>query len=152
MNTSLPPPLPVPSPPRRRWLSWLLWLVVFGSGFVAGVGGTLIGVRRGLLESIHHPEAMPGKIAQRLRRPLQLSDDQQRRVEQIVAARQQVLLRIRVRVQPEVDAELDSIRREIGQVLDDQQRSKWEPLFDHLRRTWLPSLPLRPAEASGQES
>jgi len=151
MNTSLAPPLPLRASPRRRWLNWLLWLIVFGSGFAAGVGVTLLGVRRGLLESIHHPEAMPGKVAQRLRRPLQLSDDQLRSIEQIIAKRQQVLLRIRVRVQPEVEAELDAIRREIGQVLDDQQRSKWEHLFDHLRRTWLPSLPPQAAVTPAEE-
>ena len=136
-----PPPAAPPPPPRRRWVRWLLWLIVFGSGFVAGAGLTLIGVRKGLLESIHHPEIMPKKVAQRLQRPLDLSDEQMRRVEQIVAQRQQVLLQIRVRVQPEVEAELDVIQREIAQVLDDQQRVKWEQLFRHLRRTWLPPMP-----------
>jgi hypothetical protein len=139
-SVSLPSAAPPPRP-RRRWLRWLLWAIVFGSGFVAGAGLTLIGVRKGLLESIHHPETMPKKVAERLRKPLQLSPEQMRRIEQIVAERQQVLLQIRVRVQPEVEAELDVIQREIAKVLDEKQRVKWEQLFDQLRRTWLPPMP-----------
>lgn len=133
--TAIPPP---PPRPRRRWLRWLLWLTVFGSGFVIGAGMTLIGVRQGMLEAIHHPETMPRKVAQRLRRPLQLSEDQVQRIEQIVRARQQSLQQIRIRVQPEVEAELDVIDREIAQVLNETQRVKWQKLFDQLRRTWLP--------------
>jgi hypothetical protein len=135
------PPTASPPRPRRRWLRWLLWLIVFGSGFVVGAGLTLIGVREGLLESIHHPETMPKRVAQRLQRPLELSPEQMRRIEQIVAERQQILLQIRVRVQPEVEAELDVIQREIAKVLDEKQRVKWEQLFQDLRRTWLPAMP-----------
>lgn len=138
--------IPLASPPqpprrRRRWLRVLLWLIVFGSGFVAGTGMTLIGVRKGLLEAVHHPETMPKKVAQRLRRPLQLSDEQTRRVEEIIRDRQQSLQQIRIRVQPEVEAELDVIDREISQVLDDNQRAQWQKLFQQLRSTWLPPLP-----------
>jgi hypothetical protein len=135
------PPAALPPRRRRRWLRWLLWSIVFGSGFVAGIGLTLIGVRKGMLEAVQHPETMPKKVAQRLRRPLQLSDEQMRRIEQIVAERQQALLQIRIRVQPDVDAELDVIQREIAQVLDEQQRTKWEQLFRQLRSTWLPPPP-----------
>ena len=135
------PPAATPAPPprpRRRWLRWLLWLTVFGSGFVAGTGLTLIGVRQGMLNAIHHPETMPKNAAQRLRRPLQLSEDQVQRIEQIVRDRQQSLQQIRIRVQPEVEAELDVIDREIAQVLNETQRVKWQTLFHQLRTTWLP--------------
>jgi hypothetical protein len=142
------PPAASPPRPRRRWLRWLLWAIVFGSGFVAGAGLTLIGVRKGLLESIHHPETMPKKVAQRLQRPLHLSAEQMRRIEQIVAERQQVLLQIRDRVQPEVEAELDVIQREIAQVLDAEQRLQWAQLFSQLRRTWLPAMPQAETPAS----
>ena len=145
------PPAALPPRCRRRWLRWLLWLIVFGSGFVAGVGLTLIGVRKGLLEAIQHPETMPRKMAQRLRRPLQLNDEQMRRIERIVAERQQALQQIRIRVQPEVDAELDVIQREIAQVLDEQQRTKWEQLFRQLRSTWLPP-PQQPGIPSHEAS
>lgn len=145
------PPAAIPAPPlrpRRRRLRWLLWLIVFGSGFVIGAGMTLIGVRRGMLEAIHHPETMPKKVAQRLRRPLQLREDQVHRIEQIVRDRQQALEQIRIRVQPEVEAELDVIDREIAQVLDESQRVKWQKLFDQLRRTWLPQSQASDASAS----
>jgi transposase len=109
---------------------------------------TLIGVRKGLMDAIHHPETMPKKAAQRLRRPLQLSDEQTRRIEQILRDRQQTLQQIRTRVQPEVDAELDIIDREISQVLDEAQRAKWQKLFQQLRSTWLPPPPASTAPAT----
>jgi len=149
--------IPLPAPPqpprrRRRWLRVLLWLIVFGSGFVAGTGMTLIGVRKGLLEAVHHPETMPKKVAQRLRRPLHLSDEQVGRIEQILRDRQQSLQQIRIRVQPEVEAELDVIDREISQVLDDHQRVQWQKLFQQLRSTWLPPPPVPDASATPEAS
>ena len=127
--------------PRRRWLRVVLWLIVFGSGFVAGTGLTLIGIRKGALDAIHHPETMPKKVAQRLRRPLRLSDGQLQQIERILRDRQQALQQIRKRVQPEVETELDVINREISQVLDDRQRGTWQKLFQDLRGTWLPPPP-----------
>ena len=119
----------------------LLWTLIFGSGMVVGVGSTLITVRQGALQRIHHPEQMPAMIANRLRRPLGLSPEQQSQIEQILNERQVVLQDIRRRFQPELEAELDVVYQRIGEVLDPQQCEKWDKYFEHARRTWLPALP-----------
>jgi len=128
-------------PKRRRWLSVLLSLVIFFSGLIVGTGGTLIVIRNVALQRIHHPETVPDRIARQLRRKLRLDDEQTDQVRQIVAERQLAFQKIRRDVQPQIEAELDIARQQIGEVLDDDQREKWEAHFDHLRKTWLPPPP-----------
>jgi uncharacterized protein YdeI (YjbR/CyaY-like superfamily) len=79
--------------------------------------------------------------AQRLRRPLGLSDAQTQQVEQILVERQQALQKIRAATQPQVEAELDLIQQQIAEVLDAKQREQWQRLFNKLRSTWIPSAP-----------
>jgi shikimate kinase len=135
-----------PAAPRRRrwWVHVLLSLVIFASGGAVGVGATLIVLRNRVLYAIHHPREMPVRIAAGMRRPLQLSDEQVRQVQQILSQRQQVLQNIRRRVQPEVEAELDRVEQQVAEVLDNQQREWWREYFAHLRGTWLPPLPTEP--------
>jgi len=127
--------------PRRRWLRVVLWLVIFVSGLIAGSGLTLIAVREGVLRAIHHPEEMPAKVAQRLRRPLGLTDEQTEQITQILRRRQKALSGIRRHYQPEVEHQLDLLEAEIGAVLDDRQRETWRRIFESKRRTWTPPMP-----------
>lgn len=128
-------------PPRRLSVRIVLWILIFGSGMVVGVGLTLIAVRQGALNAIHHPELMPAKISQRLERPLRLTSEQRQQVEQILVERQLRLADIRRRFQPELEAELDVIHEQIGEVLDAQQKERWDRYFEHARQTWLPEMP-----------
>jgi hypothetical protein len=130
-----------PTRRRRRWLRVVLWLVIFGSGLLVGTGLTLIAVRRGVLQAIHHPEQMPTNVSRRLQRTLDLDNQQTTQIREILRRRQVDLEEIRVRYQPEIEAQLDLIRAEIGQVLDDQQRETWYQIFDNKRRIWIPPLP-----------
>jgi hypothetical protein len=111
-----------------------------------GTGLTLMAVRHGMLELIHHPEKMPAKVAQRLRRPLRLNEEQVAQVTQILGKRQVALDEIRVRYQPEIEQQLDLIEAEIAEVLDDGQREIWHRMFENKRRIWIPPLPPAGAE------
>jgi hypothetical protein len=135
------PPAPLPAPPRRRrWLSMLLTLVVFVSGFVLGAGTATLVIRNQVLSAIHHPERSPAWIAAKLRRSFHLSAEQTQQVEEILQARQAALQAIRCEVQPRVVAELDLAEQEIAAVLDQQQRAQWHKAFQQLRETWIPPL------------
>jgi hypothetical protein len=140
---------PIAAAARGRWLRLLMLAVIFLSGLVAGVGVTLLAVRQGVLYGIHHPEEMPARVATRLRRPLNLSDQQAERIEAIIQQRQTHLQEIRRRFQPEVEAELEQVYAEIRELLDDQQRERWEQIYTHLRQTWIPPLP-KPARMPGR--
>jgi len=110
-------PRPIAAAARGRWLRRLMLAVIFLSGLMAGVGVTLLAVRQGVLYGIHHPEEMPERVAARLRRPLNLSDQQADRVEAIIQQRQTHLQEIRRRFQPEVEAELEQVYAEIRELL-----------------------------------
>lgn len=140
-NTLSTHPQPTVSPPTRRrtWLRWVLTAVIFFSGCFVGIGGTLIVVRQQTLLSIHNPETIPARVTARLRGPLGLSDDQAKQVESIFRKRQQSLQHIWQKFQPEFDGELNQLESEVSHVLDEHQRSRWERVFDHVRRTWVPA-------------
>jgi NADH dehydrogenase/NADH:ubiquinone oxidoreductase subunit G len=149
-NSASTQPSPLPAPPRRRrWLSIVLTLVVFISGFVLGAGTVAISIRNQALFALHHPEQEPARIAARLRRSLRLSDEQTQRVQQILEDRQAALESIRRDVQPRVVAELDLVEQQIAAVLDERQREQWEKSFRQLRETWIP--PLKPRASSRSE-
>ncbi len=128
-------------PRRRRWLSLMLAIVIFTSGFVAGGGITLVTLRNTLLYWVHHPEEFPPRAAARLRSKLDLTGEQTRRVEAILRRRQAVLQTIRREVQPRVIAELDLVEQEIAEVLTPEQRERWHARFTELRETWTPAIP-----------
>ncbi|MCL4202872.1 MAG: hypothetical protein KJ000_10265 [Pirellulaceae bacterium] len=119
----------------------LMLAAIFLSGLLVGAGLTLMAVRQGVLYGIHHPEEMPVRVAARLRRPLSLSDQQADRVQAIIRERQSQLQEIRRRFQPEVEAELEQVYQQIREILDDQQRERWDQIYTRLRETWIPPLP-----------
>lgn len=144
--TAHPSDLSLPAAkPRRRWLTLLLAGLIFCAGFLSGAGFvTIVAVHR-LQYAIHHPEEAPSRVAMMLKRRLGLNDDQKSKVETIVARRQVELMAIRQEFQPKVMEQLDKIRSEIGEVLTESQRERWEKMFDDLRDRWLP--PVLPAVA-----
>jgi hypothetical protein len=134
-----------PAAPRpRRGLVWLLMLVMFLSGLGIGVGGTLVAVRNRILDAFHHPEKAPRQIVDRLRGKLALTDAQAGRIETIIQTHQTELREIRRAVQPQVEAQLDQVEHEVGQVLDDGQRAKWREMMTSLRQVWIPARPEPP--------
>ena len=65
-------------------------------------------------------------VSERMAKHLNLSDEQQDKVCLILQESLDKMQAIRVRVKPEVDAELDRADREIRAVLTDEQAQKWE--------------------------
>jgi cell division protein FtsB len=133
--------LPIVSKPRRRWLTLLLSVLIFGGGFASGAGFTIVVAVHQLQYAIHHPEEAPPRIATRLQRKFNLDDAQKAKVEAIVAQHQVELAAVRREFQPKVMQQLEQIRDEIGQVLDDSQRVRWTKMFDDIRDRWLPQMP-----------
>lgn len=133
--------LPVVGKPRRRWLTVLLGLLIFGAGFASGAGVTIVVAVHRLQYAIHHPEEAPTRVAATLKRRFRLDDAQASQVEIIVAKHQVELGAIRNEFQPRVMAQLQEIRDEIGRVLDASQRERWNRMFDDVRDRWLPPAP-----------
>lgn len=142
----LPGPLSMaPASGRRRWISFLLTLVIFASGVLIGAAGAAGFIRREILQVLRDPAGAPARITQRLKRRLALTDAQTARVQGILESRQQSLQSIRATIQPEVMKELFLAKSEVAEVLDERQRERWEADFDRLRDLWVPPMPEKPA-------
>ncbi len=131
-----------PAPRRRRgWLRLLLYLVIFLSGGIVGTGTTLMIIRKSALFAVHHPGEMPGIIADRMERALDLDDEQKRQILDILHERQEALQDIRRQSQPLVEEQLDLLEEQVAAVLDPEQQENWRSRIEHIRRTWIPVPP-----------
>ncbi len=131
-----------PLPIRRPiWKPVLLSLVIFASGAIVGTCSTLMLIRNQVHYRIHHPEEMPGNVASRLQRKLDLSDVQTEQVLTVLTERQQAIQQIRRDFQPKLEAELDQLEKQIGDLLDDSQSTTWRQKFQAMRAEWLPAAP-----------
>jgi len=127
--------------PRRLWIRLVLYVVIFLSGGVVGVGGALFVIRARVLHAVHHPDEMPKLIAKRLQGVLALDDEQTQKIGVVLQERQSALQEIRSRYQPEVEAELEKVDEQISEILDKDQRAEWRERFQVLRETWVPPIP-----------
>lgn len=133
--------LPTSERPRRKWLTLLLGILIFGAGLACGAGLMIVVTVHRLQYAIHHPEDAPARVAATLKRRLGLDDKQRAQVEAIVAKRQVDLAAIRREFQPKVMETLEQVRNEISGVLSETQREHWIKLFDEVRDRWLPPIP-----------
>ena len=129
--------------PVRRpfWKPVLLSLVIFASGAIVGTCATLILIRQQVHYRIHHPNEMPGRIAARIQRKLDLGDEQTEQVQAFITERQQAIQKIRREFQPRLETELNQMQTQIADLLDDSQRVAWEAWFQEVRATWIPQAP-----------
>ncbi len=131
--------------PRRRWVrTGLLGLVILLCGMIIGGALTLHFRWPRLLLARQPWERMPEHIADRMREELGLTEEQQKEIQTILAKHHGAMESIRVEVQPRVEAQIDSMRREIDAVLTPEQARRWTERFEKMRRHWPPGGPRRP--------
>lgn len=137
-------------PRRRRWVSILLSLLLLVSGMVIGSGATLIVAHNIIQHRARHPEELPGRAVARLRRPLNLSDNQAVQIRTILRERLGKLQAMRRQWQPLLETELDGIEKDVAAALSLEQAEIWHRIAREKRHQWLPPLPpvtgTRPAE------
>ena len=138
--TAAVPPPPPPSPPRRsrRWLTVLLCALIFLAGGVAGAGAMAVHTLRRVKEAVHHPEVIPGRIVARLRRPLDLDQQQELQIQAILARRQASLLEARAEALRRAGPDFVGIEDDIANVLRPDQLVEWHKLYKRFLREWLP--------------
>jgi len=130
--------------PRRTWLTVLLCTLIFLGGGVVGAGITIMQVGRQAKDAIQHPDLLPERVAHRLKGRLDLTDDQTRRVEQIVRRRYARILKARDDLLQNVGPEIDAIEREIIPLLAPEQTRRFKERFDTFRDDWLPRQLAKP--------
>ena len=125
--------------PRRRWV-WpvLLALVIFVSGVLVGGGLTFKIITSGFKRSFQDPEVSAERITNRMKRRLDLTDEQVVQVRRIILERQKAFQSMRKQVRPQLEAQIEKTRQELAAVLSPEQARKWEKRFGHFLKFWLP--------------
>lgn len=124
-------------PTPGRWRAVALALVIFASGAVAGAAVTVTTLRRTARTDFRQPELDPPRLAARIRSRLHLDAGQEAAVTRIFAERQSAWIRVRRSIRPQVEAELEGLRRDVTAVLTPQQAVLWNRWFERGRERWL---------------
>jgi len=135
-STTLPPALPR----RRRWLTALLALIIFVGGNVVGGVVTVGVIVHRLRDAAEHPEQIPARLTDRLTHRLNLDQEQSAQVEQIIAQRLSNVQALRRQMWPQLQSQLQGLRVDVGQVLDNTQQEKWDVMCEDFNRNWLPLI------------
>jgi hypothetical protein len=128
---------------RRRWPLLFLGGILLLSGIVIGAAGGFFIDKMRRDNFFQHPERMPQLIAERLKSELSLSPEQVQQVEKILTNRLKVLREIQEESRPRLDKELDLLRDDVAQTLDENQSKEWLENFSKMRH-FLPPPPHHP--------
>jgi hypothetical protein len=128
--------------PRRRWI-WtiLLALVIFISGVLVGGGVTFKVITNGFKRSFQDPAVSAERITHRMKRRLDLTDEQTVQVRRIFLEQQKEIQSLRRQIRPQLEAQFEKTRRELAAVLTPEQARKWEKRFARFLKFWLPPDP-----------
>lgn len=123
---------PRSSSKKGRWRLLLAGVVILVCGIVIGSGLTIIVVRKMIINSMRHPERIPNRITRRMKRKLDLTDEQAQRVKETVARYMHQLERIRKESRPRVYRQLEMLKEEVAKILNEKQRKVWRKRFKKL--------------------
>ena len=139
------PAFSLPPAPRRRWLTFVLMVVVFVSGLAVGSGLTFMYIDYRRQQYVAHPEDAPKRFAERLRKTLRLTDEQTRQVQAIIASHWPAFQETRRKTYPLFKEQLDALQAEIGAVLHGDQAQRWNDYVERIRGLWNPPPATAPA-------
>ena len=137
---------------KSSWKLALAAVFIFICGIVVGTGGTLILIKHTIMTSIANPAKSIEKAGLRLKKKLDLKDDQFEQVEAILSNRMVILMKIRLDTRTEVARQLHLFRQEITPILDEGQARKFEVIFKRICRTFPEPLDLDISPGSVNES
>ena len=111
-----------------------LLAAVFVSGGVVGGGVGMMVTQQQFSDCLRHPERMPERMMSMFRAELNLTDEQTKRVNDIVREHHEKIESIRAEVRPRFSAEFNAIHEEVSAVLTETQRIKWNEMRERFRK------------------
>ena len=141
------PVTPPPTTTRHRWPRLLMLLLIFVCGGIVGAVGGSVWMRERMIAMMQHPEQVPDRILPRIRSELALTDDQARRVEEIVRRRHSLMESLRAETYPKQMTEFKAMHKEVADILTPEQQGKWAALCDSVEQRYLPARPVGPPPA-----
>ncbi len=125
--------------PAGPWLkAVLLGSAILLSGMIIGGVLTYGVLSRERLGDPFPPERTPIRIVERIRHDLRLTDDQAKAVLDIFTNHHERMETVRMKVQPEVEAEMEAARKEVDAVLTPEQRPAWNKRCQEMRERFRP--------------
>jgi len=128
---------------RRRWVLPVLFVVVLACGFVVGASVVAMTISYRIQRHVRHPNDAPARITRRLTEKLDLTEEQAVRVEDILVQTHESLRQIRKEVRPRINEVLDANRKQISEVLTEEQAQKWKEMHRRLYNKWMGGPPRR---------
>jgi hypothetical protein len=120
----------------KNWKAWIWVIAIFVSGMILGViAGHLVTVKKAQ-EAARDPEVRRQMIVKRLSRKLDLTEDQRKSVDAIVADAQVSIRDLRKEVEPRFSEIIRNSERQITEVLNAEQQEEFRKLMEEKRRLW----------------
>ena len=132
---------PLPRPTRSRIRAVILGFLILMCGIVIGSGITFKFLWDSVMCASEHPKEMHIRITDRLKNRLDLTDEQAREVRAVIVRRYMARDSLRREFRPLVEAEFETLRKEVEAVLDGEQVRRWNELYGTMRERWLRPLP-----------
>ncbi len=125
---------------NRRWIAGVLMASLFLSGGVIGAGLAAIAIHSQREKMMLNREQLPDLVLMMIQNDLgiKLSPDQTQQIKGILEKRQESLRNIRAEVRPRFDHEYELLDKQVSDVLDTSQRSKWHEAFREQMLVWFP--------------
>jgi hypothetical protein len=128
--------------PVRRHGYWLPGAALLACGFLAGAlcGGSLVArhVLNKIQKGIEYPESRVEETVMRMSRSLDLTPEQEQKIRKVLTTQDQELIALRKQIWPKVTARLEQTEKEIGEMLNADQREKWRDRIGRDRQQWGP--------------
>lgn len=128
VGDSLPPVRPFP------WRQLVLGLVILLCGIAIGAGGGLLLGRKALVHTIRGRDPNPRELTGRMGQRLNLTAEQRKQVEAIVAERMGAVRKIREDSRPRISEQMQLMQKEVAEVLSDEQKAEWRKWFREVQR------------------
>ena len=137
MSESIQPETVVsPSPRRRSWRPIVVCAILFLCGVVVGAGVatvvTLRVVKHHFRQRLHHPDRFVDRATRRLTRRLDLSEEQSDQVRGVLRKHHESLLVLRREVQPQFEAKLAGMKKDVKALLTPEQAEQFELSLIHI--------------------
>lgn len=116
----------------HRWRMAFFGLVILLAGITIGAAGALLVVRPQPVQPPRPPDEIVPIIMARFRNELQLTPDQTDAIRGILRTRMQELHAIREAARPEIESQLEAMKKEIDAVLTEEQRGRWQRIVSRL--------------------
>jgi len=107
--------------------------VILVAGGIIGGGITARVLHKGIMPRRPNPRSFSERMRERMKRDLGLTTKQAKQIERITKTRMAAVRAIQKKIEPQVDAEIEQMQKEIGDVLNEEQKPKWE---DRVKRFW----------------